>query len=446
VPVTGAPRTARRPRPLPPVAAQVDAELARMDSEVDWLLALSPIHNDRLWTQFEASGRTRVPPLEYLDPDIDLRAVRERLLALPVDEIESPLLGGLLAEKQRELDRQIELVRMRDTDGFINASLDLFGGVEPRLLALAGQILATVGPSVPLEAEAGIDEVLAAVEDELDWYRDRSPDFFAEVVVDADLNSLMMVSHGKFFIDGDVRLPRARVQPLIQHEIGTHLVTRHNGNRQSLQQLRVGLAHYDPLQEGLGVLAEFLAGYLPGERLRVLAARVVATDMAIRGEDIPAIFDVLHGTHELPTDDAFDVAVRARRGGGLTKDAVYLSGLRDLVEYLAGGGEFEPLFIGKFALSHRVVLDQLIDEGWAVAPDLLPRYCSAYGAGERLARCRETPVERLFHVEPAADGPARTGSRDPAHAPPPGLAPEHVAGRSARSAPIPHQQASKDHA
>jgi uncharacterized protein (TIGR02421 family) len=433
VPVNGAPRAAARPRPLPPVAARVDAELARMDSEVDWLLALSPIHNDRLWTQFEASGRTRVPPLEYLDIDVDLHAVRERLLALPVEEIESPLLGGLLAEKQRELDRQIELVRMRDTDGFINASLELFGGVEPRLLALAERILATVGPSVPLEAEAGIDEILAAVEDELEWYRERSPDFFAEVVVDADLNSLMMVSHGKFFIDGDVRLPRARVQPLIQHEMGTHLVTRHNGNRQSLQQLRVGLAHYDPLQEGLGVLAEFLAGYLPGERLRVLAARVVATHMAIHGADIPAIFDVLHGTHDLPTDDAFDVAVRARRGGGLTKDAVYLSGLRDLVEYLAGGGEFEPLFIGKFALSHRVVLDQLIDEGWVVAPDLLPRYCHAPGAAERLARCRQTPVERLFHVEPA---PASPAFADPAGS----------SRGTAPGAPATHQHTSKDHA
>ncbi|MGH8072533.1 MAG: hypothetical protein ACREO4_00480, partial [Lysobacter sp.] len=45
-------------RPLPPVAARVDAELARMDGEVDWLLALSPIGNDALWDSFEASGHT----------------------------------------------------------------------------------------------------------------------------------------------------------------------------------------------------------------------------------------------------------------------------------------------------------------------------------------------------------------------------------------------------
>ena len=89
-----------------------------------------------------------------------------------------------------------------------------------------------------------------------------------------------------------------------------------------------------------------------------------------------------------------------RRGGGLTKDAVYLRGLRDLVDYLEGGGAFEPLFVGKFALTHRVVLDQLIDEGWVVAPEVMPRYCSQPGFAERLAHCRSLPVTRLFHKEP----------------------------------------------
>jgi len=399
---TESPRQVSAARPLPPVAARVDAELARIDAEVDWLLALSPIHNDALWDSFEDNGHTAIPPLQYIDLEVDLHAEHERLRALPLDDVESEsaLLSGLLSEKQRELERQIELVRLRGTDGFINASIDLFGAVAPPLLELANGILDRVRPGAALRADAGIDEVMAAVEDEMDWYRSQSPGFRAEVVVDTDLNSLMMVSHGTFYVDGDLRLPRARVQPLIQHEIGTHVVTRHNGQRQSLRQLEVGLAHYDPLQEGLGVLAEFLAGYLPGERLRVLAARVVASEMAIHGQGVPAIFDLLHNTHGLPTDDAFDVAVRALRGGGLTKDAVYLGGLRDLIDYLHADGDFESLFVGKFALSHRVVLDQLIEEGWVTAPDLLPRYCSRPDFAERLECCRNTPVADLFHEEP----------------------------------------------
>ncbi len=388
--------------PLPPVAERIDAELARMDGAIDWLLALSPTHNKELWLGFEQSGRRAIPPLQYQDLPLDLHAMRESLLALPVDDIESPLLSALLSEKQRELERQLTLVRLRGTDGFINASLDLFGGVEPPLSRLADDILAQVTPGAPLVADCGIDDILHAVNEELDWYRRQSPDFDCEVVVDNDLNSMMMVSHGKFYVDGTTRLPRARIQPLIQHEIGTHVLTRHNGRQQALRQLEVGLAHYDPLQEGLGVLAEFIAGYLPGERLRVLAARVVATEMAIHGEDVPAIFDRLHREHELPTDDAFDVAVRARRGGGLTKDAVYLRGLRDLVDYLHDDGPLEPLFMGKFALTHLVVLEQLIEQGWVRTPDLLPRWFTVPAALDRLQQCRRLPVSDLFHKDPSA--------------------------------------------
>jgi uncharacterized protein (TIGR02421 family) len=385
---------------LPPVAARVDDALARMDAEVDWLLALSPVQNDLMWAHFEASGRREIPPLRYMEPKGDLAAVREALRALPMDDVESPLLSGLLGEKQRELERQVELVRLRATDGFLNASLDLFGDVPPPLLALAQEILAQAPPESAPEADAGIDVFMSAVEQEVAWYRERAPGFELEVVVDTDLASLMMVSHGTLYVDGDLRVPYERVQPLIQHEIGTHVVTRHNGARQPLRQLEVGLAHYDPLQEGLGVLAEFIAGYLPLGRLRVLAARVVAVDMAIRGEGVPAIFDVLHATHAIPTDEAFDIAVRALRGGGLTKDAVYLKGLRDLVDYLQDDGPLEPLFVGKFALSHRAVLDQLVGEGWVAAPELLPRYFALPDFDARLARCRTTPIADLFHKEP----------------------------------------------
>lgn len=397
-------------RPLPPIAARVDAALAEMDDRIDWLTACSPIHNQAMWQAFEDSGRAEVPPLVYPELEIDLHASREKLLALPMEDIESPLLQGLLSEKQRELDREIELIRLRDSDGFVNASIELFGNVEPRLMTLANDILAKVATGPSLAHDAGVDEVVAAAEADLAWYRQRHPKLTAQVIVDPDLDSLLVVSQGNLYVAADIRVPGARVQPLVQHEIGTHVVTRHNGSRQALKQLQVGLAHYDPLQEGLGVLAEYLCGFLPADRLRVLAARVVGVEMATRKCGIAEIFHRLHGGHGLPTQDAFDVAVRACRGGGLTKDAVYLAGLRDLLDYLAGGGEFEALFIGKFALSQRGALEQVIEQGWARAPELLPRYLTDPAADARLARCRAIPVEQLFHDQPATDAPDPGGA------------------------------------
>src|SRR5690606_35633427 len=102
--VRGAPVSAasapRAPRPLPPVAAEVDASLAAIDAELDWLIALTPLGTDALWEDFDASGRTRVAPLRYAEPVLDMDAMARRLGELPVDRVESPLLKGVLAEKQ----------------------------------------------------------------------------------------------------------------------------------------------------------------------------------------------------------------------------------------------------------------------------------------------------------------------------------------------------------
>lgn len=387
-------------RPLPAPAARIDATLSTLDARLDWLLALSPIDTPGLWADFDASGRTAEPVLRYVDLETDLAATRRELAALPVSDVEPPALQALLVEKQDELSRMIDLVEQRDRPGFVEASVALFGAVEPELVDLAERILATVPPGEPLPADCGIDEVRSQVEDEIAWYRAQAPDFHIDVVIDTDISSSLMVSHGTFYIDGNIRLPRARVRPLIQHEIGTHVVTRHNGRQQALRQLEVGLAQYDPTQEGLGVLGEYLSGYLPGARLRILAARVVATSMAAAGLQLPVIFACLHETHGMPTDEAFDVAVRARRGGGLTKDAVYLRGLRDLLAYLEAGGEFDTLFLGKFSLPQLELLEALVDDGWIVPPALLPRYTADPDFRDRLAACRQTPVERLYQTHP----------------------------------------------
>ena len=40
----------------------------------------------------------------------------------------------------------------------------------------------------------------------------------------------------------------------------------------------------------------------------------------------------------------------AKRGGGLTKDALYLKGLIELLAFFKQGGAMEPLLLGKFDL------------------------------------------------------------------------------------------------
>lgn len=387
---------------LPPVARLVDTELARLDDTIDWLWSLSPIHNDAMWRAFRDSGFREVPPMQYAEHALDLHGLREQLLALPVEDIEEPLVESLLGEKQRELDRQLELIRLRGKPGFHQASVDLFGGVPARLKRSALTIMDTARPRISLPHDTGLDEFLDAAGRELDWYRERVEGFTSGVVVVDDLNSMLLVSRGRLHVSSNIRVARSRVDPLIQHEIGTHVVTHHNGSRQPLTQLASGLAHYDALQEGLGVLAEYLAGYLPAERLRVIAGRVVAADRMLHGAGFAEVFSCLHDEHRLDTSDAFDITVRAFRGGGLTKDAVYLAGLSDILDYLAEGEPYEDLFMGKFALSQLDTLRELVDAGWVHPPDVMPRYLESFAALERLEQCRGMPLDQLFHQEPRA--------------------------------------------
>ena len=86
----------------------------------------------------------------------------------------------------------------------------------------------------------------------------------------------LQVSGGNLLIDEHILLDPARVEALVQHEIGTHILTYVNGTAQPLRQLATGLAEYDEFQEGLGILAEYLVDGLTPARMRVLAGRVVA--------------------------------------------------------------------------------------------------------------------------------------------------------------------------
>jgi uncharacterized protein (TIGR02421 family) len=295
-------------RELPPVARHVDAELARLDDTIDWLWSLSPIHNDAMWRAFRDSGFRTLPPMRYAERELDLHGLREELLALPVEDIEEPLIDSLLGEKQRELDRQLELIRLRGKPGFHQASIDLFGGVPARLKRAAIAVMAPPNGTKPLPHDAGLEEVVEAAERELTGTASVTRASAPALVVDDDLNSLLMVSRGRLHVAGDIRIARSRVDPLIQHEIGTHVVTHHNGSRQPLTQLASGLAHYDALQEGLGVLAEYLAGYLPAERMRVIAGRVIAADLMLHGAEFAEVFACLHDEYRIDTEDAFDIA------------------------------------------------------------------------------------------------------------------------------------------
>ena len=131
--------------------------------------------------------------------------------------------------------------------------------------------------------------------------------------------------------------------------------------------------------------------------MRLLAGRVVAVYCLSKGADFVETFRELNGNGEFSEYSAFLIATRVFRGGGFTKDAIYLRGLVDLLDYLGKGGDLEPLLLGKIALEHLPLIEELRWRRILEPAPLRPHYLQREEAKERLARlCRQPSLLALL--------------------------------------------------
>ena len=384
---------------LPAVAAEVDAVLVDIDCAFDHLIEVTPLNVGEARAAFRAGGCREAPRFTYRTTTVDVAALQARLAALPLDDVDDPALSALFEAKRRELEGQLRLVAQRNTPGFLDTSLELYGGVEPELVAAAEDLLGRAGTVASGEDDppVGAATFAARAREEIAHYRRQWPAVSATVEVRHDLPGVL-VSDGRLLVGQGLALTPERVEALLHHEVGTHLVTYENGRAQPLRLLQVGLPGAEETQEGLAVLAEYLVGGLTPARLALLAARVVAVDRLLEGDSFAGAFDVLHRRHRFGPGSAFRVVMRVYRGGGLTKDAVYLRGLERLLSHLGAGGALEPLVMGKVDLLHIPVLEELAGCGLLGEAPLRPRWLTHPRAARGLPGLRSgLGLEGLWH-------------------------------------------------
>jgi uncharacterized protein (TIGR02421 family) len=304
-----------------------------------------------------------------------------------VERIEDPTLAHLFRQHQDELDRKITMIADVGTPRFLLGSLQVYGRPSPTLLNVASHLLEYISPRAREDPERGqVDAKTFAeyAQEEIDDYRKAYPAFTAEVSVREDIFSGLRCSRGELLIGRQTKIPRSRIQALLQHEVGTHLLTYYNGLASPFRQLHLGLAGYDAMQEGLAVLSEYLVGGLSRPRIRLLAARVVAAARLVDGATFIETFRMLNDRFAFPQRVAYMITLRTFRGGGLTKDFLYLKGLIDILEYLRSGGKIETLLVGKFAAEHIPLIRELQHRQVIQSPPLKPRYLNDAKALQRL--------------------------------------------------------------
>jgi hypothetical protein len=109
---------------------------------------------------------------------------------------------------------------------------------------------------------------------------------------------------------------------------------------------------------------------------------------------------MLHDDHRMAPRSAFMTTLRVFRGGGLTKDAIYLRGFKELLAYLADGHDLAPLYVGKIALAHVPLVQELRRRGIVGPPAILPSVLDDADANLRLERCREGDLLELVENLP----------------------------------------------
>jgi uncharacterized protein (TIGR02421 family) len=383
---------------LAPGDLAIDRELADIALGYRFLLDVTPVDLIGVRRRFVDDGEA--PEFSYRPLEDDVAVVADRLAKVAAQTVEDATLSHLVRAKQREVALQLEMLRCRGSTDFLPLSMELYGAVSPSLLAAAEQLLDEIEVP-PQDGQQALDAVTFArrVEAELDHYRAVFPEI--EVRVDVrDDGTGVLFTNGDLLIASTARVPISRVDALLQHEVGTHVVTYVNGMRQPLRLLAAGLAGYDETQEGLAVLAEHLVGGLTAGRLRQLAARVVAVHQMVEGASFAEVHRaLLHaGVQQGP---AFSIAVRVFRAGGLTKDAVYLRGLIDIMTHLRTGHDLEVFWLGKMALADAPLVEELRTRQVLLQPTLRPRYLDDPAARSRLRQAATTTSLGDLIGEPA---------------------------------------------
>ncbi|RMB61430.1 flavohemoglobin expression-modulating QEGLA motif protein [Tessaracoccus antarcticus] len=373
--------------PLSAADQAIDHQLSDLGGSIRFILDVTPIDADDVRESF--LEHPHEPTFTYRELVTDPEVLQTMLAGTKVSDVADTTLGALLRNKHRELELQLSMLRARDSEDFRHLSLELYGGIAPNLLGAAESIMERVAPTEGSGVLLDAEQFLGVAEQEIERYRELEPDIDIHAEIRHDSTGVM-VSENVLLIGPESHTDAARAEALVHHEVGTHLVTQVNGSRQPIRTLGTGLAGYDETQEGLAVLAEVACGGLTPNRLRQLAARVLTVHRMLAGDTFVECWQQLVDA-DVSRSSAFTTTMRVFRAGGLTKDAIYLRGLLDLLEHLRDGGSLEPFWLGKFSLVDLPLIEDLLARGVLTPPALVPRWYDTADGAARLAAAAQDP-------------------------------------------------------
>ena len=93
--------------------------------------------------------------------------------------------------------------------------------------------------------------------------------------------------------------------------------------------------------------------------------------MMINGLDFKQVFHELVGSYYLNPQDAFILCTRIFRGGGFTKDHLYLKGFIHILKFYKDGNSIDYLLTGKNSIEYLEVYKEMTSRELAKKPKFI---------------------------------------------------------------------------
>jgi len=344
----------------------LDSKLHELVSGIEILDAISPVNYKEQKESFFDSRFTQEPNFVYKEKTLDAFSLKRSLFNLPIESLADDDLVTLYSAVINSYIDKIDQVVSIGSSDFIYDSFRYYGEPSEKDLRNAAFIL-------HLPTEQKPDEALFSASEIETYLREFAIKHGYEHSVRLDDNMIAnaLVSGTTVKINTQARVKKIDMDALAHHELGVHLATTLNGRNQPLRIMSLGCPANTKTQEGLAILSEYMAGCLTLSRLRQLALRVMAVKSMISEKSFRNTFMLLKEEFNASNEQAFSITSRVYRGGGFTKDYVYLRGFHEMLNAYENSSCFNNLLCGKTAIEYLPIINSLVDKGYLVAPKFI---------------------------------------------------------------------------
>jgi uncharacterized protein (TIGR02421 family) len=348
---------------------KVDMALYRLVKDFEILTYVNPINTEHEKKLFFQHKYQINPKFRYSHLTINPFELKRKLYKIQVEQISDIHIQNMYKEVIDAYADKVDMLANLGNEKFLLNSLRYFGSPSEEDIKNANFLI--YSPDILDEEDNENISIESAAQIFLASAAEYGFKFKIETSNKLTSKALVNNSRQALILKKGVMFSKRNLAALVHHEVGVHMVTTINARLQPIQLFNIGLPMNTLTQEGLAILSEYFSGNLSTARLKEIGLRVIAANLIVKGYEFKETFARLIEEYKMNPEKAFYLTTRIYRGGGFTKDYLYLRGFRDILRYYRAGKNLNHLLIGKTSLAYADLIQEMIERRMLKPPKYL---------------------------------------------------------------------------